>query len=129
MSSLPQGTGSLTACPIPVLLHVQLISQQEHGAAVLAALCVQGEDLEVALAALKALPVVDAVDNKEGAGPAQVALAVPGAILGVRGAAELRSSHGPAMVQLVITPQCLTWSAVSITFNSTGCWSTSSSEE
>lgn len=90
--------------PIPVLLHVQLVSQQEHGAAALAALRVQGEHLEVALAALEALPVVDAVDNKEGAGPAQVALAVPGAILGVRGAAELQSSRGPAMAQLVITP-------------------------
>lgn len=104
VSCLPGGTGSLTACPIPVLLHVQLVSQQEHGAAALAALRVQGEHLEVALAALEALPVVDAVDNKEGAGPAQVALAVPGAVLGVRGVAELQSGRGPAMAQLVITP-------------------------
>lgn len=105
VSSLPWGAGSLTACPIPVLLHVQLVSQQEHGAAALAAPRVQGEHLQVALAALEALPVVDAVDNKEGAGPAQVALAVPGAILGVREVAELQSSRGPAMVQLVITPR------------------------
>lgn len=131
----PTGKESLAPCPIPVLLHVQLVSQQEHGAAALAASRVQGEDLQVTLAALEALPIVDAVDDEEGAGPAQVALAVPGAVLGARGAAELWSSHGPATVQpryagylAPAVPRCLTWSAVSITFSSTGCWSTSSSE-
>lgn len=97
-SPLP-GKDSLALRPIPVLLHVQLVAQQEDGAAALAAPRVQGEDLQVALAAIKALPIIDAVDNEEGAGPAQVALAVPGAILGVRGAAELWSSRGPASVQ------------------------------
>lgn len=76
------------SAPLPVLLHVQLVAQQEHGAAALAAPCVQGKDLQVPLAALEALPVIDAVDNKEGAGPAQVTLTVLRAILGTRGGAE-----------------------------------------
>lgn len=89
----------------------------------LAAPRVPGEDVEVAAAALEALPVVDAVDHEEGVGPAQVALAVPGAILGARGAGEHRPRVGTRRAA-----RPLTWSAVSITFSSTGCWSTSSSE-
>lgn len=96
MSSTPPGKAPLAPCLVPVLLHVQLVAQQEHGAAALAAPRVQGEDIQVALAALEALPVIDAVDNEEGAGPAQVALAVLGAILGVRGAAEPWSCCGSA---------------------------------
>lgn len=129
VSNLPPGKDSLAPCPIPVLLHVQLVAQQEHRAAALAAPRVQGQDLQVALAALKALPIVDAVDDKEGAGPAQVTLAVPGAILGARGVAELWSSRRPARsCRAFGISWCLTWSAVSITFSRTGCWSTSSSE-
>lgn len=97
----PTRKDSLAPCPIPVLLHVQLVAQQEHGAVALAASRVQGEDLQVALAALEALPIVDAVDDEEGAGPAQVALTVPGAVLRARGAAELWSSHGPATLRRV----------------------------
>lgn len=66
----------------PVLGHVQLVAQQQSREAALRLLCVQSEQLQVAAAALEALAAVNAVHHQEGVGPVQVALTVPGGVLG-----------------------------------------------
>lgn len=65
----------------PVSVHVQLVTQQDDGNLRPAGLAVQGEGLQVRLAAFEALRVVDAVDHQEGVGPRQIALAVHWAVL------------------------------------------------
>lgn len=70
-----------SACS-PVLGHVQLVAQQQSREAALRLLRVQSEQLQVAAAALEALAAVDAVYHQEGVGPVQVALTVPGGVLG-----------------------------------------------
>lgn len=60
----------------PVSVHVQLVPQQDDGSLRPEGLVVQGDGLQVRLAAFKALHVVDAVDHQEGVGPRQVALTV-----------------------------------------------------
>lgn len=62
-------------------VHVQLVAQQDDGSLRPAGLVVQGQGLQVRLAALERVPVVDAVDHQEGVGPRQVALAVGRAVL------------------------------------------------
>ena len=78
----------------PVLGHVQLVAQQQSGVAALRLLRVQSEQLQVAAAALEALAAVDTVYHQEGMGPVQIALTVPGGVLGQRREALVRDRGG-----------------------------------
>lgn len=68
----------------PVLGHVQLVAQQEGRGAALCLLGMQSKQLQVAAAVLETLAAVHAVHHQEGVGPVQVALTVPGGVLGRR---------------------------------------------
>lgn len=73
-----------TTARSPVLGHVQLVAQQQSRVAALRLLRVQGKQLQVAAAALEALPAVNTVNHQEGMGPVQIALTVPGGVLGAK---------------------------------------------
>lgn len=78
----------------PVLGHVQLVAQQQSRVAALRLLRVQSKQLQVAAAALEALAAVNAVHHQEGVGPVQIALTVPGGVLGQRREAPVRDRGG-----------------------------------
>lgn len=54
---------------MPVSVHVQLVAHQNDGSLGPEGFVLQGESLQVQLAASKTLHVVDAVDHQESVGP------------------------------------------------------------
>lgn len=65
-----QATSSVvTQRYLPVSVHVQLVAQQDDGSLRPESFVVQGQCLQVQLAAFEALQVVNAVDHEKGVGP------------------------------------------------------------